>query len=114
VNNATYLQLLEEARWDLITRHGYGMKKVREIGIGPTILNIEISFRRELLLRQKIKITTQMLSYSGKIGLLKHEIFNELDELCNEATYKIALFDVHKRKMVSPTPEWLTAIGVEA
>ena len=30
VNNATYLQLYEEARWELITRNGYGLAKVRE------------------------------------------------------------------------------------
>ncbi|MCM0607172.1 MAG: acyl-CoA thioesterase [Xanthomonadaceae bacterium] len=114
VNNATYLQLLEEARWDLITNNGYGLKQVKELGVGPTILNIEISFKRELLLRQKVRITTQITDYSSKIGYLKHEIWNEAGELASEANYKIALFDTHKRRIITATPEWMCAIGIEA
>lgn len=110
VNNAVYLQLLEEARWDLITKNGYGLDFVVNSGIGPTILDIQISFRRELLLRQKIRITTQMLEYATKVGTLKHEIFNEAGELCSEAIYKIGLFDTQKRKLISPTPEWIKAV----
>jgi acyl-CoA thioester hydrolase len=29
VNNAMYLALLEEARWDLITTNGYGLKIIQ-------------------------------------------------------------------------------------
>ncbi len=32
VNNATYLNLFEEARWDWITARGYGLK---EMGAAP-------------------------------------------------------------------------------
>ena len=28
VNNARYLTLFEDARWDLITKNGYGLKKI--------------------------------------------------------------------------------------
>lgn len=74
VNNATYLTLFEEARWDLITKNGYGLKKIQESGLGPTILEIKIVFYKELLLREQIIITTQMVSYEKKIGKILQQM----------------------------------------
>lgn len=48
VNNASYLEILEEARWDLITRNGYGLDAVRRLGIGPVVLEAHLRFVREL------------------------------------------------------------------
>ena len=44
VNNATYLQLYEEARWQFITDNGYGFEKIKSSGLGPVILEIKIRF----------------------------------------------------------------------
>ncbi len=35
VNNAAYLTLFEEARWDFITKNGYGLNKVLETPARP-------------------------------------------------------------------------------
>ena len=69
VNNAVYLQIFEEARWELITQNGYGLDKIKETGLGPTILEIKIRYSRELKPRTKIIIKTQLASYNGRIGL---------------------------------------------
>jgi thioesterase III len=111
VNNATYLQILEEARWELITSQGYGLDYIKKTGLGPTILEINIKFKRELKLRQKILIETELLSYEKIVAVMAHTIKNESDQICCQAEIKFGLFDVHKRKLVSPTPEWLRAIG---
>ena len=50
VNNATYLQLLEEARWEFITSRGYDLNYVQKVGIGPVILEINMKFLKELCL----------------------------------------------------------------
>ena len=111
VNNATYLSLLEEARWELITQNGYGLSYIRETGLGPTILEINIKFMKELRLRQEITVESQMISYEGKIGkIIQKMIRNE--EICCVAEFTIGLFSVKERKLVLPTPEWLKAIGL--
>jgi len=46
VNNATYLQLAEEARWEMLVSSGYGLNVVQQDQKGPTILSTEISFKR--------------------------------------------------------------------
>jgi thioesterase-3 len=110
VNNATYLAMLEEARWDLITKNGFGLEAIKATGIGPTILEINIKFLKELRLREKIIIETELTSYVGRIGVLTQRILRD-GELCSVAEIKIGLFDLSKRALIAPIPEWLKAIG---
>ena len=111
MNNSVYLQILEEARWELVSQNGYGLNKIKECGKGPVILEIKLLFSRELLLRDHITIHTQLASYEGKIAILKQWITNHAGKTCCEAEFKIALFDTLQRKIIKPTPEWLHAIG---
>lgn len=112
VNNAAYFKLFEEARWDLMTNNGYGLNKIQQTGLGPTILKIQLSFLKELRLREAITIQTQMISYEKKIGQLSQKMLRG-QEICCEALFVIGLFDLSKRKLVAPTSEWLSAIGIE-
>lgn len=112
VNNATYLTLFEEARWELITKNGYGLKKIQETRIGPTIVEIKISFLKEIRLRETITIETQMLSYENKIGILSQKMIRG-GEVCCHAEFYIGLFDLNQRKLILPTPEWLHAVGMK-
>ena len=112
VNNATYLEILEEARWDFITKRGYGYKEVHEKKIGPTILEINIKFRRELLLRQTIRIESKITAYDGKVGKLTQEIKSEAGDVHCIAEFTVGLFDIRARRLIAPTPEWLHAVGL--
>lgn len=112
VNNATYLMLLEEARWELINQNGYGLDKIRETKLGPTILEITIQFYKELRPRDQIVIESKMLSYEKKIGKLSQRMMRN-DEVCCAAEFVIALFNLAERKLVLPTKDWLQAIGYE-
>jgi thioesterase III len=113
VNNATYLQILEQARWDLITDHGYGLEYVKSSGKGPVILEIALRFLRELTNRRSFLILSTLESYSGKIGKMKQTIVNDARELYCEASFTFGLFDLRARKLIDPTPEWLRALGMQ-
>jgi thioesterase-3 len=112
VNNATYLQILEQARWDLITQNGYGLEEVHRRAVGPTILEIHLRFARELRNRQRVSIHSWLESYSGKVGKLIQQITDQAGSLCCEATFTMGLFDLTTRKLILPTPEWLKALGL--
>lgn len=114
VNNATYLEILEDARWDFITNNGYGFQKVHELKQGPVILEINLKFKSELKLREKVKITMSMVEYTGKIGRLKQEIIKADGTVAAEAIFTIGLFDMVKRKLIEPTDLWLQAIGMKS
>lgn len=112
VNNATYLSLFEEARWEIVTSQGYGLDKIKEVQQGPVILEIQIKFLKELRLRTQTTIKTQILSYTDKISKLKQWIEDSSGKIYVEADFTIGLFDLKTRKLVAPTPAWLTALGI--
>jgi YbgC/YbaW family acyl-CoA thioester hydrolase len=77
VNNAQYLVLFEEARWDRVTSHGYGLKEVRKNQIGSVVLECSVRFRRELTLRENIVIRTRIQAIRYKMVTLHQEILKE-------------------------------------
>ncbi|MDP3560424.1 MAG: acyl-CoA thioesterase [Legionellaceae bacterium] len=112
VNNATYLELLEEARWDFLNASGFELKKIHEMGTGPIVLECHIKFLKELTLRQSIVIESQVLSYEKKIGVMRQDIFDEQAVLCSQAKITFGFFDMKARKLILPSSQWLEAIGV--
>ncbi len=113
VNNATYLQILEEARWDLTTKRGFGLSEIQKFKQGPVILEVNLKFIKELKNRMEIRITTELLEQKQKIGKLKQQIFLSDGSLAAEAVFTFALFDLRERKIIEPTVEWKRAIGLE-
>ena len=113
MNNATYLQILEEARWEIINARGYGVEDIQAKGIGPVILEIHIHFHRELKLREKITIETQCMTLERKVTRLKQDIKNSQGKLACTAEVVVGVFDLNTRRMVDMPQEWLIALGVE-
>jgi acyl-CoA thioester hydrolase len=114
VNNAAYLEMFEEARWDLITRNGYGLDEVRRRRIGPVVLELKLRFARELRNRQRITIRSWTESYRGKVGTFAQQMLDEEGRVCCDALFTIGLFDLEARRLVRPTAEWLAALGLGA
>jgi thioesterase-3 len=113
VNNARYLELLEQARWDLITERGFGIEMIRKSRTGPTILEINIRFLREIGARDAIVIRTEMISYERKIGKLRQQMIKSDGNVACEAVFTIGLFDLERRRLIEPTAEWAYAVGLE-
>jgi len=106
MNNAMYLALFEEARWEVLHEAGYGIDKILETGLGPTILEIKMRFIKELRLRDEVIIETQLVSYEKKICKVANKMHRAGEECC-VAEFTLGLFDMKQRKLVLPTPEWL-------
>ena len=112
VNNATYLSLYEEARWELITPRGFGFKEIHKLQKGPVILEVSLKFLKEIRLRETITITSEMMDYNGKIGRMVQRMIKEDGSVASEAIFVFGLFDMKERKLIIPTPEWMAAIGM--
>lgn len=112
VNNAAYLTLFEEARWDFITRNGYGLKRVQELQQGPIVLELGLKFKKELTLREKVKITLELMDSRGKISHFRQEMIKEDGTVSTELVLTFGLFDIKTRRLIDPTPEWKKAVGL--
>ncbi len=113
VNNAVYLEILEEARWEWITRNGYGMKEIREFEQGPTILECSLKFMKELKLRERIEIESDIASLRGKTFDVVQHIRRPDGDVACEAHFKMGLFDLRARRLIAPTPRWLAGLGLD-
>ncbi|MFK8137546.1 MAG: acyl-CoA thioesterase [Bdellovibrionales bacterium] len=113
VNNATYISIFEEARWDLVTSRGYGLKEVQKFKKSPIVLEIDIKFHKEVVNRENVKIETTMLGYKSKVGKLQQSLLGENGEVSCVAIFTIGFFDLVERKLIEPSPEWRQAIALD-
>src|SRR3954463_7447271 len=109
VNNARYLEIFEQARWDLITENGFGLDRVRASGTGPVILEVTLRFLREITNRQQLVVRSTLDSYEGKIGKMTQLLLDETGQVCCEGKFVFAQWDTRTRKIIAPTAEWRRA-----
>lgn len=115
VNNAVYLQLYEEARWDFITKNGLGLKQILESQIGPVLLDCQLTFKAELNNREHIKIISQARTEMRNkyVMVLDQKMVKESGKIASTLTLSVGMMDLKARKLISPSAEWLKALGVE-
>jgi YbgC/YbaW family acyl-CoA thioester hydrolase len=112
VNNATYLQIFEEARWEMIHNNGFSLEVIKKKKQGPIILDVHVKFLRELKNRENISVETVVTEQGKKVGKISQKIKLEDGTVSAEALFTFALFDLVERKIIEPTPEWKRAIGI--
>jgi thioesterase III len=110
MNHATYLTIFEQARWEWITGRGYGLKEIHESQIGPTILELQIQYKRELRLREAVRIESVCTEWKGKVGKLTQKMFNKAGEECAVIHLTFGVFDMQKRRLVQAPQAWLYAL----
>lgn len=113
MNNAAYLMLYEEARWEVITSRGFGSAEIQKLKQGPVVLDVSVKFLREIYLRETITITTEITSYEGKIGKMLQKMVKADGTIASEAVFTFGFFDLVARKLIEPTAAWKQAIGWE-
>jgi len=113
VNNSVYLNLYEEARWDFITKNGYGLDQVLKEKKGPVILDLQVRFKRELKNRENIIIeSTPMVIEHSKILTLNQKMIKTDGKIASEAVFTIGFFDLRERKLIPASSEWMRALGL--
>lgn len=114
VNNAAYVKLYEEARWDFITKNGYGLNKILELQQGPVILDLKVKFKRELKNRESIVIYSQVHEIlNSRMIILQQSMKKGDGKISSEALFTIGFFDMRERKLIDASADWLKAVGVE-
>jgi acyl-CoA thioester hydrolase len=115
VNNATYLALYEEARWDLLNTNNSGIDVIMKKRIGPVILDLHLTFKAELINREEIKIVSvaRTKMKNQLVMVLDQKMLKSNGKTASTLELSVGLMDLEKRKLITPTPEWLKALGVE-
>lgn len=114
VNNAKYLELYEEARWDLLTQNKLGLKEIMETQVGPVLLDLNLTFKSELKNREIIKIFTQAKTEMRNkyVMLLEQKMVRADGKIASTLTLSVGMMDLKARKLIAPSAEWRKALGL--
>lgn len=105
VNNAKYLEYLEWGREDWYNRIGLPFDAFSEMGVGTVTVNININYRKEARLGERLTIWTRPLRKGKSSFVLEQIIDNERGERVADAHVTSVTVDLEKRKSVPLPPE---------
>lgn len=112
VNNAHYLELYEQARWDFITKNGFGLERIRKDKKGPVLLEANLTFKKELQNRETITIKSQSTGMKNKFLMGMKQWMEKGDgQVASTLEILIGQFDLETRSLILPSKEWMSAIG---
>ena len=112
VNHAAYLTLFEEARWDWISKQGYDLVRIQELGYGPVVLEITVQYKRELKARQKILIESCIQTQERVVSVIE-QVMRDEEQVYARAELKIGIMDQKKRKLIATPDNWKNALKIE-
>lgn len=86
VNNARYLEFLEEARWAVFEEQQLNAEFFNRQGIFPVVVRQTITYRRPASAGDVLLIFTNVASVGRRKVVIAHEArFEDSDEVCVEA-----------------------------
>jgi thioesterase-3 len=98
VNNARYLEFLEEARWALFDDK-LGLEEMARDGFAFTVVNINISYRRPAFLHDTLCVETRLAKTGARSATLRQVVKNRKDaQTVAEADVTFVMLDVKKQK----------------
>ena len=100
VNNARYLEFLEEGRWAAF-EEAMDLQKIARQGYLFTVVNININYRRPALMNQVLCIETQIARWNRRSAVI-HQIvkLKENDSVIADADVTFVIVDAKTQKAV--------------
>ncbi|MEW5826667.1 MAG: thioesterase family protein [Candidatus Bipolaricaulota bacterium] len=110
VNNARYLEILEEARWDYLEKRGVDAQFLKKQGVFPVVVRLTISYRRPASTGDELLVETRVVSGGRrKVVLAQEARFAGSEELCVEAEVTAVFIDETTGRPAPLTEQWLRA-----
>ncbi|MRS15678.1 YbgC/FadM family acyl-CoA thioesterase [Enterobacteriaceae bacterium RIT691] len=98
VNNARYLEFLEEARWDGLESSA-GFQWMTKHHIAFIVVNININYRRPAVLGDVLTVTSKVQQLNSKSGVLSQVITLEPEgEIVADAQITFVCIDLKTQK----------------
>ncbi|EPL5294713.1 YbgC/FadM family acyl-CoA thioesterase [Klebsiella pneumoniae] len=98
VNNARYLEFLEEARWDGL-ENSPAFQWMMEKNITFVVVNININYRRPAVLGDVLTVSSKLEQLNGKSGTLSQVVtLNPNGEVVADALITFVCIDLKTQK----------------
>ncbi len=110
VNNARYLEFLEEARWSFLESKG-NLDLLETRGYAFAVVNININYRRAAYMGEILQITTSMKSISARSCVMHQAItLKGAKTAIADADVTFVIVDTHTEKAATLEGELRTAM----
>jgi len=105
VNNARYLELLEEARWQYL-EDGLGLNYWSDRGLGFVVAEIRLAYKRPLNPETEVEIVSQTTELQGRKGVI-HQVIHDMarGKVAAEADIIFAVIDLETGRAVEMAGE---------
>ena len=114
VNNARYLEFLEEARWDYVEM-APELVKLGERGLGFIVAAITIQYKRPVGLGEVVEIQSEMAGFTAKRAIMRQTVLNTASgKVVVAAEVTFAIIDLKTGRAVAMDEQmrgWFTAGG---
>jgi len=108
VNNARYLEFLEEGRWAHLEERGLDTAFFEGRGVFPVVVRLSISYRRPASAGDRLDVTTRVTSVGSRRIVIAQEIrLAGSGEICVEAEVTAVFVDAGTRRPIPLTEEIL-------
>ncbi len=105
VNNARYLEFMEEARWRLSER-GLDLRHILDKGIVLAVVNVNINYRKPAVLGDTLELFLGLAKTGNKSVTLYQEIrFKDTDTVVADAEVTFVLADAKTGKAIEMDEE---------
>ncbi|MGJ8711550.1 acyl-CoA thioesterase [Pantoea agglomerans] len=101
VNNARYLEFLEEARWEWL-EEVEAFHWLQELKLAFVVVNININYRRPALLGDVLTIDSEITQLNGKSGIIAQRVLLAGQEtVVADAALTFVCIDLRTQKAVA-------------
>lgn len=98
VNNARYLEFLEEARWAAFEKT-VDLQDLARKGYAFTVVNININYRRPALMNDVVCVETQISQWGRRSAVIRQVVKRQgTDTVVADADVTFVIVDTHKQK----------------
>lgn len=112
MGNTAYLDACVDVRLMYFQDHGFSMRELERLRVGPVVLRDELEYFRELRLLDSVRITLELagLSVDGSRFRLRNEFFRADGALAARVTTLGGWLDLSRRKLTAPPEELANAL----
>ena len=98
VNNARYLEFMEEGRWDYFDQHPAMIKELHQAGRAFVVVNLNIDYLAAARHGDDLEIITGILDVGERSGLCHHRIVRKDGTVIAQADLTFVLLDMRANK----------------
>jgi acyl-CoA thioester hydrolase len=112
VNNAAFLVLFEDARWQVLNESQMGQEYVAQHREGPVLIDLFIKYKKELKEGEVVKVSTFLTERHGtRFFTIEQIMYHPSGKIAAEVKMTMGMMDLVLRKLIPVSDQWITALG---